>query len=101
VDATPYPLADYPATVAALRSGRALEVQVDDPTGDAAEKEVLRSFGEASLLLVPVLVGADPIGAVEVVNQTPRRWNAADIAYAQGLASHLGPVLKRMGVAQD
>lgn len=101
VDPTPYRLADYPATVASLRSGRALEVHVDDPTGDPAEQEVLRSFGLASLLLVPVLVGGEPIGAVEAIHRTPRRWSAADIAYAQGLASHLGPVLKRSGVAQD
>jgi EAL domain-containing protein (putative c-di-GMP-specific phosphodiesterase class I) len=101
VDPTPYRLADYPASVSALRSGRALEVHLDDPNGDAAEKELLRSFGLASLLLVPVLVDGAPIGMVEMIQPTPRRWSAADIAYAQGLASHLGPVLKRSGVAQD
>ncbi len=84
-----------------MRSGCALEVHLDDPTGDAAEKELLRSFGLASLLLVPVLVDGAPIGVVEVIHPTPRRWSAADIAYVQGLASHLGPVLKRSGVAQD
>ena len=101
VDVTPYRLADYPASTAALRCGRVLEVQVDDRTGDLAEKEVLRSFGQASLLLVPVLVDGEAIGAVEAIHQTPRRWSGADIAYAQGLATHLGPVLKRLGVAQD
>lgn len=100
IDPTPYALDDYPASIAALRSGRALEVQVDDPTDDPAEKELLRSLGKASLLLVPVLVDGEPIGAVEMSHGTSRRWNAADIAYAQGLATHLGPVLKRSGVAQ-
>ena len=68
---------------------------------DPTEEEVLRNFGEASLLLVPVLVDGEPIGAVEAIHRTPRRWNAADIAYAQGLASHLAPVLKRVGVARE
>lgn len=101
VDRTPYRLTGYPATVAALRSGSALEIQLDDPRGDSAEQEVLRSFGHASLLLVPVFVDDEPIGAVEVAHRTARRWSAADIAYAHGLASHLGPVLLRSGVAQD
>jgi EAL domain-containing protein (putative c-di-GMP-specific phosphodiesterase class I) len=100
VDPKRYVLSDYPASAAALGTGMTMEIHVEDPTGDAAEKEVLRSFNEASLLLVPVLHEGEAIGAVELTSSVPRRWSSSDIAYAQGLASHLGPVLARLGVAE-
>ena len=97
VDSRPYLLDDYPASVAALRTGRALEIQLDDRTGDVAELEVLRLFNQASLLLAPIFADREPIGVIELTNRTPRRWSSSDIAYAHGLASHLGPVLARSG----
>lgn len=97
VDPTPYVLTDYPATVAALRTGRSLEVQVEDPTGDVAELEVLQLFDQASLLLTPMFADREPIGVIELTSHTPRRWSSSDIAYAHGLAAHLGPVLSRSG----
>jgi EAL domain-containing protein (putative c-di-GMP-specific phosphodiesterase class I) len=93
-----YPLADYPASAGALSAGATMEIHLDDPTGDAAEQDVLRSFGQASLLLVPIVLDGEALGAVELTNTAPRRWSSSDIAYTQGLASHLGPVLARLGV---
>jgi EAL domain-containing protein (putative c-di-GMP-specific phosphodiesterase class I) len=98
VDLRRYPLSDYPASAGALSAGATMEIHLDDPTGDAAEQDVLRSFGQASLLLVPIVLDGEALGAVELTNSVPRRWSSSDIAYAQGLASHLGPVLARLGV---
>jgi EAL domain-containing protein (putative c-di-GMP-specific phosphodiesterase class I) len=98
VDTRPYPLADFPASVKALRTGSTLEVHVDDSTGDPAEQELLRSTNQASVLLVPVAVDGESIGLVELTSRTHRRWSSSYIAYAQGLASHLAPVLTRLGV---
>lgn len=98
-DRNVYPLAEYPATVASMSAGRTLEVHTDDPTGDPAEREVLRAFGHASLLMVPIIVDDRPVGVLELMHRSMRRWSAHDIAYAQGLAAHLAPVLSRLGVA--
>lgn len=98
-DTTRYRLIEYPATVASLNEGHKLEVHIDDPTGDAAEREVLHSLGYASLLFVPMIVKGRPVGVIKIAHRTARRWNSADIAYGQGLAAHLGPVLLRLAVA--
>jgi EAL domain-containing protein (putative c-di-GMP-specific phosphodiesterase class I) len=100
VDPRPYLLADFPESVKALRTGRTLEVHVGDPTGDPAEQALLDSFNQASLLLVPIVVDGEPLGLVEFTSRTHRRWSSSYIAYAQGLASHLGPVLSRLGITR-
>jgi EAL domain-containing protein (putative c-di-GMP-specific phosphodiesterase class I) len=98
LDTNVYSLVDYPATLAVINGAGAMEVQVDDPNSDAAERAIMQTLGHASLLLVPVQDGTRAIGVLEFSQRTPRRWNAQDIAHAQGLAEHLSPVLKRLGV---
>jgi EAL domain-containing protein (putative c-di-GMP-specific phosphodiesterase class I) len=98
LDPNVYSLADYPATLAVINGAGTMEVQVDDPDSDAAERAVMTTLGHASLLLVPVHDGTRTIGVLEFSQRTPRRWSAQDIAHAQGLAEHLSPVLKRLGV---
>ncbi|HEY2273388.1 MAG TPA: EAL domain-containing protein [Jatrophihabitantaceae bacterium] len=98
LDPNVYSLLDYPATLAVLDGAGAVEIQVDDPNSDPAERSLMQSLGHASLLLVPVYDGTRTIGVLEFAHKTSRRWSTQDIAHAQGLAGHLSPVLHRLGV---
>ena len=96
IDPTPYRLADYPATAAALRDGVMLEVYVDQLNADPYERTLLDRLGMASLLLVPLTVEGAPKGAVELFRDSPRRWSARDIRDARILALHLAHALDRL-----
>jgi EAL domain-containing protein (putative c-di-GMP-specific phosphodiesterase class I) len=98
LDTNVYALSDYPATAAVMNGAGTIEIQVGDNEGDAAERSLLHALGHESLLLVPVYDIDRTIGVLEFAHRTPRRWSAQDIAHAQGLAEHLSPVLKRLGV---
>ena len=96
IDPTPYSLADYPATAAALRDGVMLEVYVDQQDTDPYERTLLDRLGMASLLLVPLTIEGVPKGALELFRESPRRWTARDIRDARILAQHLAHALDRL-----
>lgn len=47
-----FALDDYPATAAALRTGRGFQIHVDDPTADPDERRLLAQLGVDYLILV-------------------------------------------------
>lgn len=98
LDPRTYLLSDYPATWSLMKGGGAVEVQLADPAADAAERQLMSELGFASLLMVPLVDGDATIGIVEFAQFAPRRWSSHDIAHATGLAEHLAPVLRRLGV---
>jgi EAL domain-containing protein (putative c-di-GMP-specific phosphodiesterase class I) len=95
-DETLYRLADYPATVAALRDGVMLEVQVGRPGADPAEEAVLTRLGMAGLLLVPLVSGPRRIGVLEMYVRRTRRWTGRDLQHARILAQHVIYALARI-----
>jgi GAF domain-containing protein len=97
VDPHGYPVADYPATLEALRAGTMLEAQVDDPDSDPAERALLARDGFASLLVTPVIDEGTPLGILEFTNYTPHRWTRRDLMQARTVAEHLAGALRRMG----
>jgi GAF domain-containing protein len=98
LDTTMYTLTDYPATMAVFEGAGTTEVQIADPGSDPAELALMEALGHASLLLVPIYDGTRTIGVLEFAQRTAKRWSAQDIAHAKGLAEHVSPVLKRLGV---
>jgi diguanylate cyclase (GGDEF)-like protein len=52
LDEQVYVVADFPATAAALRSGRGFHVHVDDPGADPAERALLAELGNQYLILL-------------------------------------------------
>jgi EAL domain-containing protein (putative c-di-GMP-specific phosphodiesterase class I) len=98
LDTDSYSLARYPATAAVLNGAGPIEIQLADHDADPAERALMRRLGFASMLLVAVLHAGRAIGVVEFAHRTPRRWTAQDVAHARGLAEHLSPVLRRLGV---
>ncbi len=98
LDPSPYVLTDYPATLALMKGGGAIEIQLNDPGADHAERRLMSELGYASLLMVPLVDRDTTIGIVEFAQFAPRRWSTHDVAHATGLAEHLTPVLRRLGV---
>jgi EAL domain-containing protein (putative c-di-GMP-specific phosphodiesterase class I) len=96
IDTRTYRVADYPATRAVLETGVAVEVHANDPDTDPAERTLLRNMGQESLLIVPLAVGDERIGVLELLQRRHRRWTSTDIAHARGLATHLGNALARI-----
>jgi EAL domain-containing protein (putative c-di-GMP-specific phosphodiesterase class I) len=96
VDSGNYALAQYPATRTALTTDVLLEVQVEDPSGDGAERALLARLGFRSLLLVPLRAGGEPLGILELAHRSPRRWSSTDIAHARGLGEHVSQTIVRV-----
>jgi EAL domain-containing protein (putative c-di-GMP-specific phosphodiesterase class I) len=96
IDPTPYRLADFPATAAALRDGMLLEVYLDQDDADPQERRLLERLGMAGVLLVPLLVEGRPRGTLELYRDSPRRWNAREIKDARILGQHVGYALDRL-----
>jgi EAL domain-containing protein (putative c-di-GMP-specific phosphodiesterase class I) len=96
IDTSGYALSDYPVTRAVFLTGNPVEVHLNDPDADPAERAVLERRGYASLLIIPFAVGDQPIGILEFAHRTHRRWTTHDIAHGRGLATHLGNALLRI-----
>jgi EAL domain-containing protein (putative c-di-GMP-specific phosphodiesterase class I) len=96
IDTRAYSLADYPATKSVIETGAALEVRLTNPDADSAEAELLRHIGQTSLLMVPLGVGEERFGVLELLQATDRRWTTADVARAGALATHLATALLRV-----
>jgi EAL domain-containing protein (putative c-di-GMP-specific phosphodiesterase class I) len=96
LDPSPYALADYPATAAALRDGVMLEVHVDQDHSDPHERAILERLGMGSMLLVPLITDGRPCGVLELYRDAPRRWTGRDIRHARILGQHLAHALGRV-----
>lgn len=96
VDVAEYAIADYPATLTALETGNTVEAHLNDAGVDPAEKLWLEQHGHASLLMIPLLAGDQPVGVLELAHRTHRRWTTQDIAHGRGLATHLSHALVRI-----
>lgn len=98
VDTSSYEIADYPATRDVLSESHVVEVHAADPDADPAEKRLLNELGFASLLMIPLCVDGRPIGVLEFLHRTHRRWTTQDVAHGHGLAGHLGQALTRLRI---
>jgi PAS domain S-box-containing protein len=86
---TTYALADYPASREVLTRRQPLVVQVSDPAADPAEVAWMLSDSVQSLLMVPLIVGDQAIGTVELMEDEQERvFSLAEIGLAQTLANH-------------
>jgi transcriptional regulator with GAF, ATPase, and Fis domain len=88
-------LRDYPATVTVLETGEAMQILVADPEADRAEVALLESLGYRSLLMVPLLAGAQSIGVLEACAVAERPWSRTQIHSTRILGYQLAHVLER------
>ncbi len=78
-----YELAGYPATRNVLEAQRGLLVDVDDPRADRAEVAYLRSIGQRSLIMLPLVVRGRSIGIVELTSARSHAFGDRQIELAQ------------------
>jgi GAF domain-containing protein len=69
-----YLVSDYPQTKRVLETGDLCALTLDDGNVDPAEAAVLHDLGFASLLMLPLELGGDVWGLVEVYRTEPRAF---------------------------
>ncbi len=88
-----YPLSDFPATRRLLETGTALSVEVDDPGSDPAEVAYLRSIGQRSMVMLPLIVRGRAIGSVELTSASIERFDGRRLELAKTLATEAAILL--------
>ncbi len=88
-----YYLSDYPATQAVLERGVPWGITSDDPRADPAEVFVLREMQMESVLLVPLVVGDEPWGLIEIYDSRPRAFSASERHLAELAGSQIAALL--------
>ncbi len=97
-----YPLARYPATRRVLEKRAPLIVQKEDPQADQAEIQLMDERGSLCLLMLPMTVGEQVIGLVELGDATPgRTYSAADIRLCQALANQAAIAIKNVNLFEE
>jgi transcriptional regulator with GAF, ATPase, and Fis domain len=79
-------VSDYPVTEAVLRTGDPAVLTLADDDVDAAEAQLLRDIGYATLLMLPLEVLGDRWGLIELYRRAADRFGTDEIAAAQSLA---------------
>ena len=82
-----YRLSDFPVTAEALRTGEPRAVSFLDGDVDPAEAFILRELAMNAVLLLPLRVGGQPWGLVELYEMRLRRFTDDDIALARFLVT--------------
>jgi GAF domain-containing protein len=90
-----FALDDYPATALVIATGEAAQVLASDPDADPAEVRLLGELGYKSLLMVPLVAGAQSIGVLEANAAEERPWSRTQIHSARILGYQLAHVLDR------
>jgi diguanylate cyclase (GGDEF)-like protein len=81
-----YDLAEFPATRRVLMSGDPCFVDVADPSCDPNEIAYLRSVGQASMVILPLVVRGESIGILELTSNESQVFSDRNVALAQLLA---------------
>ena len=70
-----YHLADYPTTRHVLDAQEPVQVRVENPDDDPAERALLERQGQKSLLMLPLVTRGETIGLMEIVDVHDRVWD--------------------------
>jgi GAF domain-containing protein len=77
-----YLVPDYPLTQGVLSTGRPRMLTLADEGVEPGEARVLEGLGFASLLMLPLPIGGDRWGLVEVYRTAPLPFDANDVRVA-------------------
>jgi diguanylate cyclase (GGDEF)-like protein len=83
---TVYPIEDLPQDLLVVRTRRPVEVRLDDPELDDVMRRQLLEWEEMSSLMVPLIVGGEVVGSLEVSEAVyPRHFTEQEIALCVAL----------------
>jgi diguanylate cyclase (GGDEF)-like protein len=92
---TVYLVDDLPQDRTVVLSRRPVQVSLDDPDIDARTREQLLDWGELSSLMVPLIVGKDVVGALEVSeSEHPRRFTEQETALCTALGEQAAAAIR-------
>lgn len=75
---------------------------IEDPRLDEHEREIVRSLGLQSLLMIPLVAGDVPIGALNLVTAgSGRRLRPEDLALAEALGSRAAAAIHNARLVED
>jgi diguanylate cyclase (GGDEF)-like protein len=80
-----YRLSDFPATRSVLTSQKPLQIRVSNEKDDPAERALLASRGQNSLLMLPLVAQGETIGLMEVIDVQDRKFDQHDVDLCQAL----------------
>jgi hypothetical protein len=89
-----YPLADYPETRRVLDSGDPLMIDIADPNADRHEVSYLRSIGQRSMTIVPLVAAGTTIGTLELTSERSGSFDERGVEIATMLASEAAMALE-------
>ncbi|GIU95326.1 MAG: hypothetical protein KatS3mg012_1783 [Gaiellaceae bacterium] len=92
-----YRIADFPLTEEVLRTGEPRAMSLVDAEVDPAEAFILRELSMNALLMLPLRVGGEPWGLVEVYEMRLRRFTDDDVALARFLVESAERRLGELG----
>jgi GAF domain-containing protein len=92
---TSYPLDDYPTTRIVLEQNRPITILASDLGADQAEVAIMHQVDALSLLMLPLTVGEQVIGLIEVVEtEYERRFTSTEIHLCQALAGQAAVAIR-------
>lgn len=89
------PLENWPTARTALIHGETMSFAVEDPFLHAAERQMYEASGVKNVLIVPVMLGTERLGLLELFSRTTHHFSAVDIHLAQELAAQAAQTLDR------
>jgi diguanylate cyclase (GGDEF)-like protein len=89
-----YHLSDYPMTRHVLDEQVAVQIRVENPEDDRAERELLERLGQKSLLMLPLVARGETIGLMEIVDVEDRVWDEADVEFCRALCDIVAVALR-------
>ena len=98
---TIFAIDDFPLSARVLREQQSVQVVVGDPDADPNEVDLLLSYGERSMLMVPVVGRGQSLGIVEAYRGDERPWTRAEINRARVIANQFASVIPSMAATWD
>jgi len=89
-----YHLSDFPATRRVLETREPIQIRVSNPEDDAAERALLEERNRKALLMLPLVLRAETIGLMEIVDEVDREFDPADVEFCQALCNVVAPAVQ-------
>jgi HD-GYP domain-containing protein (c-di-GMP phosphodiesterase class II) len=99
VVAEEYELDKYPVTRSVLKTGKAAEISVTDPSADINERQVLADLGYSRVLINRFLVDGKTVGTVEAYRVADRPYRKDDSRQIDVLTSFAANAYSRIQLA--
>jgi diguanylate cyclase (GGDEF)-like protein/excisionase family DNA binding protein len=95
-------LADRPCDLLALETRSAVVVRgLDDPRLGEAGRKGMHSYGQRSLVALPLVAGDQVIGVVDLLDHTERAFTAEEIATAEAMGQLVALALERAQLHEE